>query len=254
MYIKKGRRVAVHHSVILNGRVCKYCPIEDTKGLVAAEVSEARAVDRDLRVASLWSANWIDADDLRNVIVQVLHGCRPHIFFESKSQVDIAWSLDSRRNALHFGCRNKLARDCCLPWDSGTFERAPDRPCVLEVGPSNNNFCSAFNGAFSRVYVKNQRRLVVVEDLVIVSVLYTVKCELNTGLMPVVGWRRDANCSRRVGHDRGNSYLKVKECAKRIVGVVYLVEHLFKREEVSTFQHDMGAAHFRTVVGDELLN
>ena len=72
--------------------------------------------------------------------------------------------------------------------------------------------------------------------------------------MPVVAGRRDAHGSRRVGHDGRHSHLQVKEGAEGVIGIVDLIKELFEWEEVSTLEHDVGAAGLRAVIGHQLFD
>ena len=72
--------------------------------------------------------------------------------------------------------------------------------------------------------------------------------------MPVVAGRGRAEGSRGV-RDRGRySDLQVKEGAERIIGVVDFIEVILEGIEVTTLEHDTGAAHLWTVIGHKLFD
>lgn len=72
--------------------------------------------------------------------------------------------------------------------------------------------------------------------------------------MPVItGWGY-AVSSCRVRHHCLNSQLKIQEGAESVVGVVDLVEVVLEGVEVTTLEHNAGAAHLGTVVWHQLFD
>ena len=117
-----------------------------------------------------------------------------------------------------------------------------------------DHFGSTTNRAFSGLNVEEKGRLIVVEDLIVISVLDAIEGELNAGLMPVVtGWG-DAHGLGRVDHDSGDTNLKVQEGAESVVGIVDLIELLLEGEEITALEQNVSSAHFGTVIRYELFN
>ena len=118
--------------------------------------------------------------DLWNVVVKVFQGCRPHVFLESKLKVDITWTFNCRRDAINLSGRYEFS------FNFGATERAPYLASVLEISSRDPDMSATSDRSFSWLQLEEQRRLVIVEDLLVISVFDTVEGNLNARLMPIV--------------------------------------------------------------------
>lgn len=121
--------------------------------------------------------------------------------------------------------------------------------------------CPRYNYSRSTSYrtlawlgVKEKGRLIIVEDLLIISVLDSIESDLNARLMPVVAWWRHAVSTRRVRNHSLDSQLQIQEGTECVVGVVDLVEVVLEGIKVTTLEHNAGAAHLGTVVWHQLFD
>jgi len=121
--------------------------------------------------------------------------------------------------------------------------------CTFDV-----HFGTSVDGSLSGPDIENLRRLVVVENVFIFSVLDSIESNFDSGLMPVVGRGRDANGTSGVTHDGQRANLEVNEGTEGVVGVVNFVNKLLEGEEIPSLQDDVGATGLGTSVGNKLLN
>ena len=126
---------------------------------------------------------------------------------------------------------------------------------LFEVGATDLELSSSLDRALSWEDVEEEGWLVVVEDIFILgSITASIQSDLNTALMPVVTWRGDAHCSRRVGHDSWYPDLKILKVAEGVIRVIDFIKFLFEWEEVTALEHDLSASLLWTPVRNEVLN
>jgi len=106
--------------------------------------------------------------NFRNVVVQVFQRRGPHVFLKSKLKIDISWTFNSRRDAINLSGRYEFS------FNFSAAERAPYLASVLEIGSRNPDMGATSDRSFSWLQLEEQRRLVIVEDLLVISVLDTI--------------------------------------------------------------------------------
>jgi len=96
---------------------------------------------------------------------------------------------------MNFTCRNEFSLDDCAA------KAALDVFALLKVRPLHHNFGASFLGSISWFGIKEQRRLIIVENIVIFGVLDAVQGDFNARLVPVETGRSDALTTSRVRDD-----------------------------------------------------
>jgi hypothetical protein len=110
--------------------------------------------------------------------------------------------------------------------------------------------------------IEQEWRLVVIEDLFIFSVLYSIQGNLNSGLAPVVRRRCYTGGSSGVSHRSSGANFELSEPTEGIVEVVAVhaitlvlvfgVNVLLEGEEVTSLKSNDSTARFRTSVRHKL--
>ena len=142
-------------------------------------------MNRNLGVAFFRTTRWVNRDHFGAIIIQILDRGRPHIILEGNLELHIANSGILRGNAMNFTCRNEFSLDCYAA------KTTLDVFSLLKVRTLNHDFSASFFGPVSWLGVKEERRLIIVENIVIFGVLNAVKGDFNAGLVPVETGRSD---------------------------------------------------------------
>ena len=209
--------VTVKSVFIHNCSICKNSIIENTHSHVSTKVKEILAINLNLCETTVRSTRRSNRLNYWSLIIKVLDWWRPHIGFQSDFQINPAWFYACWSNALNFAIWSKFTLNNVV------IEATQNLPSFLKVGPRNSNNIASIEWTHSRINIKKHRRLIVIEDIFILSVLYSIKSYFDTRLMIVITWGRYAPCSSRVCYCCSYSNFKINESAPSINGIIDLV-------------------------------